>query len=374
MFELLHEVETRNGRARVGLLHTKHGSIRTPAFMPVGTAATVKSLTNEQIKATGADIILGNTYHLMLRPGEERIHELGGLHKFMNWDKPILTDSGGFQVMSLSGLRKISEEGVKFSCHISGKKYMLSPEYSIEIQHKLGSTITMAFDECTEYPISFGKAKKSMELSMRWAKRSKDAFIQRPGYMLFGIMQGSIYKELRKESIEKLLDIGFDGYAIGSNLAIEKNQDEAIELISYGLNFMPKEKPRYLMGVGKPSDIVKAALSGVDMFDCVLPSRVARNGLAYIRGGKLNIRNAIHAGDEKPLDSGCSCYTCKNHTRAYINHLFKAQEMLGGTLMTIHNLSFYQDLMSKLRESIYKNNYTELFENFLGIQNPYESL
>lgn len=340
------ELDTKNNK-RLGVIKTAHGEIHTPAFMPVGTAASVKAMRTEDVASTGAEIILGNTYHLMLRPGAERIAKLGGLHKFMNWDKPILTDSGGFQVMSLAKLRKITEEGVEFQSHIDGSKHMLSPERSMEIQHLLGSTITMAFDECTPYPATWEEAKKSMELSMRWAERSKKAFKPRDGYGLFGIVQGGIYEDLRKASIEALADIGFDGYAIGG-LAVGEGQEVMFKVLDELMPHMPEDKPRYLMGVGKPDDIIGSVERGVDMFDCVIPTRNARNGQVFVDGGVINIDNAKHADDSAPLDEDTICPT-HDYSRAYLHHLFKSKEMLSSTLLTWHNLQFYQDLMKKLR-------------------------
>ena len=342
------EFKITNPEKRIGEIHTAHGVIRTPAFMPVGTAATVKAMMPESVAATGADILLGNTYHLMLRPGAERIQKLGGLHKFMNWDKPILTDSGGFQVMSLAQLRTITEEGVEFQSHIDGSKHMLSPESSMEIQHQLGSTITMAFDECTPFPATWEEAKASMEMSMRWAERSKKAFVEREGYGLFGIVQGGIYPDLRKASIEALADIGFDGYAIGG-LAVGEGQELMFKVLEDLMPHMPEDKPRYLMGVGKPDDIEGAVARGVDMFDCVLPSRNARNGQIFTSEGKLNMRNAKFADDESPIDPETEAPT-KNYSKAYLHHLFKSDEILSSMLATWQNLQFYQDLMKKLRQ------------------------
>lgn len=341
----------RSGEARCGVLQTAHGEIETPAFMPVGTAATVKAMTPEAVKETGAQIILGNTYHLMLRPGAERIAKLGGLHKFMHWDGPILTDSGGFQVMSLSQLREISEEGVAFQSHIDGSKHMLSPERSMEIQHLLGSDITMIFDECTPYPATHEVAAESMQLSLRWAKRSKDAYQPRDGYGLFGIVQGSIYEDLRKESAQALIDIGFDGYAVGG-LAVGEGQEVMFDVLNHTVKNLPEQRPRYLMGVGKPSDIIGAVARGIDMFDCVIPTRSGRNGQAFTSQGTINIRNAEHAESLEPLDPECECYTCANYSRAYLNHLVKSNEILGSQLMTHHNLAYYQTLMKGLREKI----------------------
>ena len=350
-----------SSKARLGMVQTAHGSIQTPAFMPVGTAATVKAMRPEDVAATGAEIILGNTYHLMLRPGEDRIARLGGLHNFMNWHGPILTDSGGFQVMSLSAIRKITDDGVEFSSHIDGTKYFLTPEYSMEIQHKLGSDITMIFDECVAYPAEYEVAKRAMERSLKWAKRSRDAFIKRDGYGLFGIVQGSVYSDLRKISGEGLIKIGFDGYAIGG-LAVGEGQEIMFEVLDYTTPFLPEDKPRYLMGVGKPSDIVGAVARGVDMFDCVIPTRSGRNGQAFVRGGTINIRNAGYAEDLKPLDEKCGCRACKNHSRAYLHHLVKSNEILGAMLMTEHNIHYYQDLMKDIRTAI-ENDEFDSFSN-----------
>jgi len=340
--------------ARTGTLSTAHGDIRTPAFMPVGTAGTVKAMLPQSVDSTGADIILGNTYHLMLRPTAERIAKLGGLHKFMDWHKPILTDSGGFQVMSLGDIRTIKEQGVEFRSHIDGSKHMLSPERSMEIQHLLGSDITMIFDECTPYPATHEQAADSMRLSLRWAKRSKDAFIQRNGYGLFGIVQGSVYEDLRQESAQGLIDIDFDGMAIGG-LAVGEGQEVMFEVLDYTTPLLPNDKPRYLMGVGKPTDIVGAVLRGVDMFDCVIPTRSGRNGQAFTRNGVINIRNSQHAEDTRPLDENCGCPACTQFSRAYLQHLIKSKEILGAMLMTWHNLQYYQDLMRDIRAAIKSN-------------------
>ncbi len=317
--------------------------------MPVGTAATVKAMLPESVRATGADIILGNTYHLMLRPGAERIAKLGGLHKFMNWPGPILTDSGGFQVMSLAKLRKIDKDGVTFQSHIDGGEHRLTPEKSMEIQHLLGSDITMVFDECTPYPATHEEAEDSMRLSLEWAERSKQAFIPSPGHALFGIVQGGIYPDLREESARALVDIGFDGYAIGG-LAVGEGQEEMFNVLDYTIPLLPENKPRYLMGVGKPDDIIGAVARGIDMFDCVIPTRSGRNGQAYVRGGTINIRNAEYADDLHPLDPECLCPACLDYARAYLHHLVKSNEILGSMLMTWHNLQYYQDLMKGLRE------------------------
>jgi len=340
-----------DGKARTGVISTPRGEIRTPAFMPVGTAGTVKAMMPESVRATGADILLGNTYHLMLRPTAERIARLGGLHNFMNWERPILTDSGGFQVMSLASLRKLTEEGVTFSSHIDGSKHHLSPERSMEIQKLLGSDIVMAFDECPALPADDATVAKSMRLSMRWAERSRDAFGDRPGHALFGIMQGGVTPELRAESAEKLKEIGFEGYAVGG-LAVGEGQEAMLGVLDYAPGFLPEDKPRYLMGVGKPDDIVGAVERGIDMMDCVLPSRSGRTGQAWTRRGQINIKNARHMDDPRPLDEACTCPACRNYSRAYLHHVFKAQEMISGMLLTWHNLHYYQDLMQGLRDAI----------------------
>ncbi len=344
-------VSASDGRARTGTIRTPRGEIRTPAFMPVGTAATVKAMMPESVRATGADILLGNTYHLMLRPGAERIAKLGGLHRFMNWDRPILTDSGGFQVMSLAGLRKLTEEGVTFASHVDGSKHFLSPETSMEIQRQLGSDIVMAFDECPALPATEDEVAKSMRMSMRWAQRSRDAFGDRPGHALFGIMQGGVTRDLREESASALKAIGFDGYAIGG-LAVGEGQDAMFGVLDYAPGFLPEDKPRYLMGVGKPDDIVGAVQRGVDMMDCVLPSRSGRTGQAWTRRGQVNIKNARHADDPRPLDADCSCPACTGYSRAYLHHVFRAGEMISGMLLTWHNLHYFQELMAGMRDAI----------------------
>jgi queuine tRNA-ribosyltransferase len=340
-----------DGRARTGVINTPRGDIRTPAFMPVGTAATVKAMMPESVRATGADILLGNTYHLMLRPTAERIDRLGGLHKFMNWDRPILTDSGGFQVMSLAELRKLTEEGVTFKSHIDGSKHHLTPERSMEIQKLLGSDIVMCFDECPALPASDEDVRKSMELSMRWAQRSRDAFGYRPGHALFGIQQGGVTEELRGISAEKLREIEFDGYAVGG-LAVGEGQEAMFGVLDYAPDMLPKDKPRYLMGVGKPDDIVGAVARGIDMMDCVLPSRSGRTGQAWTRRGQVNIKNARHSDDPRPLDEACTCPACSNYSRAYLNHVFRSHEMISGMLITWHNLHYYQELMQGMRDAI----------------------
>lgn len=352
-----------DGRARTGVIKTPRGEIRTPAFMPVGTAATVKAMLPESVRATGADILLGNTYHLMLRPTAERIAALGGLHKFMNWDRPILTDSGGFQVMSLAALRKMSEEGVKFSSHIDGSKHMLSPERSMEIQKLLGSDIVMCFDECPALPATDEVVAKSMRMSMRWAQRSRDAFGDRPGHALFGIQQGGVTQELRAESAEALKAIGFDGYAVGG-LAVGEGQEAMFSVLDYAPGMLPHDKPRYLMGVGKPDDIVGAVERGIDMMDCVLPSRSGRTGQVWTRRGQVNIKNARHMDDPRPIDEACTCPACRSYSRAYLHHVFKSQEIIASMLMTWHNLHYFQELMQGLRDAIAAGRLAEFVQAF----------
>ena len=344
-------IHATDGRARTGAISTPRGEIRTPAFMPVGTAATVKAMLPGSVAATGADILLGNTYHLMLRPGAERVARLGGLHRFMNWDRPILTDSGGFQVMSLAELRKLTEEGVTFRSHVDGSKHMISPETSMEIQRLLGSDIVMCFDECPALPATREIIEASMELSMRWAARSREAFGDRPGHALFGIQQGGLEEDLRGRSAEALTGIGFDGYAIGG-LAVGEGQEAMFGVLDYAPGQLPADKPRYLMGVGKPDDIVGAVMRGVDMFDCVLPSRSGRTGQALTRFGAVNIKNARHADDPGPLDPECSCPACSGYSRAYLHHVFKANEIIASMLLTWHNLHYYQELMAGLRAAV----------------------
>ena len=353
------EIDKKIGKSRLGRLITKHGTVHTPAFMPVGTCGTVKAMLPESVASTGAEILLGNTYHLMLRPGADLVEKMGGLHKFMHWDKPILTDSGGFQVMSLSGLRKITEEGVTFRSHVDGTKYFLSPEESMKIQHKLDSNITMCFDECTPYPSTYEDCAKSMRMSMRWAARSKAAFIDRDGYGIFGIQQGNVFQDLRAESAEALKKIGFDGYAIGG-LAIGEGQEKMFEVLDYAPGMLPEDKPRYLMGVGRPDDIVGAVLRGVDMFDCVMPTRSGRTAQAFTKYGPINIKNARHRNDPRPLEADCDCPLCAHYSRAYIHHLHKCNEILGVMLLTWHNVRYYQRLMQGLREAI-KNDTLEQY-------------
>lgn len=348
-------ITATDGAARTGVIRMRRGEIRTPAFMPVGTAATVKAMRPAEVRATGADIILGNTYHLMLRPGAERMARLGGLHDFMGWDRPILTDSGGYQVMSLSALTKQSEEGVSFKSHLDGSRHMLTPERSMEIQRLLGSDIVMAFDECPPNGVDKKRATASMERSMRWAARSRAGFDAGGEHAarsaLFGIQQGSLDETLRARSAEALTDIGFDGYAIGG-LAVGEGQEAMFGVLDYAPGQLPADKPRYLMGVGKPDDLVGAVARGVDMFDCVLPTRSGRNGQAFTWDGPVNIRNAKHAEDMGPLDPSCDCPVCMTWSRAYLHHLVRAGEMLGAMLMTQHNLHFYQALMQRMRDAI----------------------
>jgi queuine tRNA-ribosyltransferase len=340
-----------SGAARRGALHTAHGDIPTPAFMPVGTAGTVKAMTADAVRATGAAVVLGNTYHLMLRPGAERVAALGGLHRFMDWPGPILTDSGGFQVMSLAKLRRLDPDGVTFQSHIDGSPHRLTPESSTAIQHLLDATITMAFDECTKFPVTEDAAAASMRLSMRWAARSREAFVARAGYGQFGIVQGSVFPDLRAESAAALCRIGFEGYAIGG-LAVGEGQEAMLATLGVTTRLLPEGAPRYLMGVGTPADILGAVELGVDMLDCVIPTRAGRTGRAYVPSGTLNLRNAAHADDARPLQEGCACHACRRHSRAYLHHLFRTDEMLGPMLLTWHNLQYYQSFMRGLRDAI----------------------
>ncbi|VAW90235.1 Queuine tRNA-ribosyltransferase [hydrothermal vent metagenome] len=344
------ELSGNDGEARRGRLHFERGDIETPAFMPVGTCATVKSMTPESVRETGAEIILGNTFHLMLRPGTEIVEAHGGLHDFMNWQRPILTDSGGFQVFSLGELRKITEEGVTFRSPVNGDKIFLGPEESIAVQRSLGSDVVMIFDECTPHPATEEEARASMELSLRWANRSKIAHGDSTS-ALFGIIQGGMFESLRDRSLQGLLDIGFDGYAIGG-LSVGEPKEDMMRILSHTTPQMPASKPRYLMGVGKPEDIVEAVRRGIDMFDCVMPTRNARNGHLFVHSGVIRIRNAQYRNDTQPLDEACGCYTCKNYSRAYLRHLAATNEMLGATLNSIHNLFYYQEVMSGLRTAI----------------------
>jgi queuine tRNA-ribosyltransferase len=356
----------QDGRARRGRLHTAHGTVETPAFMPVGTAGTVKAMLPEQVRATGAEIVLGNTYHLMLRPGAERIAALGGLRKFMNWSGPVLTDSGGYQVMSLASLRKLGEEGVEFQSHIDGGvKHLLTPERAIEIQRLLDSTIAMVLDECTPFPAAPEATRESMLLSMRWAERCKAAFRPKPGCALFGIVQGGVDPALRAESADALKAIGFDGYAIGG-LAVGEGTETMLAAIDATVPHLPRDRPRYLMGVGRPDEIVESVRRGVDMFDCVMPTRGGRTAQAFTRDGIFNLRNARHAGDPAPLDPQCRCPACTGFSRAYLHHLHKAKEMLGPMLLTWHNLTYYQDLMAGLRAAIAAGTVERFADDFMA--------
>lgn len=359
-----------DGTARRGTIETPRGEIRTPAFMPVGTAATVKAMYPEQVRALGADIVLGNTYHLMLRPGAEEVAALGGLQDFMQWDGPILTDSGGFQVMSLSKLAKMSEEGVKFQSHIDGADYMLTPERSIEIQTLLGANIRMVLDECTPFPATHEQAESSMQLSMRWAMRSKTTFAEYDagiGDALFGIVQGSVYEDLRHQSIADLQQIGFDGYAVGG-LAVGEGQEMMLNVLDFTMPAMPQDKPRYLMGVGTPDDLVEAVARGIDMFDCVMPTRAGRHGTAYTWRGMVNIRNARHKHDPRPLDEASACPASSQYSRAYLHHLHRCGEYLGAMLLTWHNLAFYQELMAAMRAAIEEGRFEAFRADFKARQ------
>jgi queuine tRNA-ribosyltransferase len=358
-------ISRTDGAARRGRLMLAHGTVDTPAFMPVGTAATVKGMMPANVAGTGAQIILGNTYHLMLRPGSETIEKLGGLHKFMNWPGPILTDSGGFQVMSLSELRKVTEQGVTFRSHLDGDMVELTPERSMEIQRQLDADITMQFDECIAWPAEEADALRAMELSLRWAERCRKAFVERAGYGLFGINQGGTFPALRAQSAKGLIEIGFDGYAVGG-LAVGEGQDLMFATLDTTVPLLPADKPRYLMGVGTPADIVGAVRRGIDMFDCVMPTRSGRTGKGFTRRGEINIRNARHARDPRPIDEHCRCPACSDHSRAYLHHLFKAEEMLGPILLTWHNIQFYQDLMKGLRAGIEASGLDEFAADFLA--------
>ena len=346
------QIAATDGAARTGVLKTPRGDIHTPAFMPVGTAATVKALTVDQVREAGADIILGNTYHLMLRPGAERIARLGGLHRFMRWERPILTDSGGFQVMSLSKISKVTEDAVTFQSHIDGSRHVLSPERSIEIQTDLlGSDIVMQLDECVSWPAEEARARAAMELSARWGKRSKAAFGTRDAQVLFGIQQGSTFEALRRESADRLIETGFDGYALGG-LAVGEGHEAMCEVLDYAPAMLPADRPRYLMGVGKPIDLVEAVVRGVDMFDCVLPTRSGRHGQAWTRSGPVNLKNARFAEDDTPLDASVPCPASRNYSKAYLHHLVKSEELLAQVMLSWHNIAFFQTLMSELRQAI----------------------
>lgn len=357
----------QDGAARAGLLHTAHGEVPTPTFMAVGTAGTVKAMTADAVRATGAKIVLGNTYHLMLRPTAERVAKLGGLHKMMDWPGPILTDSGGFQIMSLAKLRKLEEKGVTFRSHIDGSAHELTPERATEIQHLLDATITMQLDECTKFPATHAEAEESMQLSLRWAKRSRSAFVRRQGYGQFGIMQGNVYEDLRRYSASALVDMEFEGYAIGG-LAVGEGQESMFSVLDYCTDFLPQTKPRYLMGVGTPDDLLGAVARGVDMFDCVMPTRAGRTARAFTSHGIFNMRNARFQDDARVLDANCACLCCTRHTRAYLHHLFRCEEMLGPILLTIHNLTYYQTLMQGARDAILGHDYnaycTHIRENW----------
>ena len=359
------QLHARSGKARAGTIHTSRGEIRTPAFMPVGTAATVKAMLPSSVRQTGADILLGNTYHLMLRPTAERIDRLGGLHKFMNWARPILTDSGGFQVMSLSSLRKMSEDGVTFKSHIDGSKHHLTPERSMEIQRLLGSDIVMCFDECPALPAERDEIARSMRMSMRWAERSRAAFGDRPRHALFGIQQGGLDEQLRGESADALQAIGFEGYAVGG-LAVGEGQKAMFDVLDFAPGQLPEDKPRYLMGVGKPDDIVGAVKRGIDMMDCVLPSRSGRTGQVFTRRGVVNIKNARHQDDPRPLDEACSCPACRNYSRAYLHHVFRSQEIISSMLLTWHNLHYFQEIMQQMRDAIAADDFAGFESQFHG--------
>jgi queuine tRNA-ribosyltransferase len=364
--KMKYELINTDGKARRGRLTFDRGVVETPAFMPVGTYGTVKGMKTEEVEATGADIILGNTFHLMLRPGTDIIEQHGGLHGFMNWDKPILTDSGGFQVFSLGKMRKITEEGVRFSSPVNGEKIMLTPERSMEVQRKLGADVVMIFDECTPYPATHKESQVSMELSLRWAQRSKDAHGDNPS-ALFGIVQGGMYEDLREVSINGLKAIEFDGYAIGG-LSVGEPKEDMIRILDHTAPLIPQNKPRYLMGVGKPEDLVEGVRRGIDMFDCVMPTRNARNGHLFVNTGVVKIRNAGNKTDTGPLDPTCDCYTCKNYSRAYLHHLDKCKEILGSQLNTLHNLHFYQKVMQGLRDAIEQGKLDDFVEEFYALR------
>jgi queuine tRNA-ribosyltransferase len=364
--KMKYELINTDGKARRGRLTFARGVVETPAFMPVGTYGTVKGMKTDEVEATGAHIILGNTFHLMLRPGTDIIEQHGGLHGFMNWDKPILTDSGGFQVFSLGKMRKITEEGVRFSSPVNGEKIMLTPERSMEVQRSLGSDVVMIFDECTPYPATHKESKDSMELSLRWAQRSKDAHGDNTS-ALFGIVQGAMYEDLREVSVNGLKAIDFDGYAIGG-LSVGEPKADMIRILDHTAPLIPENKPRYLMGVGKPEDLVEGVRRGIDMFDCVMPTRNARNGHLFVNTGVIKIRNAANKTDTGPLDSTCDCYTCKNYSRAYLHHLDKCKEILGSQLNTLHNLHFYQKVMQGLRDAIEQGKLDAFVEEFYALR------
>ena len=364
--KMKYELINTNGKARRGRLTFERGTVETPAFMPVGTYGTVKGMKTEEVSDTGAEIILGNTFHLMLRPGTDIIEQHGGLHDFIHWDKPILTDSGGFQVFSLGKMRKITEEGVRFSSPVNGEKIMLTPERSMEVQRKLGSDVVMIFDECTPYPATHKESQVSMELSLRWAQRSKDAHGDNPS-ALFGIVQGGMFEDLREVSINGLKAIGFDGYAIGG-LSVGEPKEDMKRILDHTAPLIPENKPRYLMGVGKPEDLVEGVRRGIDMFDCVMPTRNARNGHLFVNTGVVKIRNASNKTDTGPLDTSCDCYTCKNYSRAYLHHLDKCKEILGSQLNTLHNLHFYQKVMQGLRDAIEQGKLDDFVSEFYALR------
>jgi queuine tRNA-ribosyltransferase len=366
------DLHNTDNKARRGTITFPRGTIETPAFMPVGTYGTVKSMKPEELEGLGAEIILGNTFHLMLRPGTEIIKEHGDLHDFMHWDKPILTDSGGFQVFSLAKMRKLTEKGAEFRSPVNGEKVMLTPEYSMQIQRELGSDIVMILDECTPYPATYTEARESMELSLRWSKRSKIAHDDNPA-ALFGIVQGGMYDELREISAKGLREIGFDGYAIGG-LSVGEPKDERDQVLESTVPLLPEDKPRYLMGVGKPEDIVESVKRGIDMFDCVIPTRNARNGFLFTQHGIVKIRNSKHQKDTNPIDKNCGCYTCQNYSRAYLRHLDKCKEMLGAHLNTIHNLYYYQELMRTIRQAIADNRFEEFATAFYAKREQAEGI
>ncbi len=365
------QLKSCDNNARFGVIKTKHGDIETPVFMPVGTLANVKAIFPHELKRIGVKILLGNTYHLMLRPGENVINKMGGLQKFMNWNLPILTDSGGFQIWSLSKLRKIDEFGVIFSSHLDGRKYKLTPESSIRIQEKLNSNITMVLDECTDFPSTFEQSKNSLELTINWAKKSKNAYKKRNGYALFSILQGGMFEKLRRESAKRLVEISFDGYAIGG-LSVGESHNQMIDIVSYTTQFLPENKPRYLMGVGRPIDILNSVNNGIDMFDCVLPTRFGRNGRAFVSDGEINLRNSKFSRDENPLDSEIDCHVSKNFSRGYIHHLTKSNEILSSMILSLHNIAFYQRMMSEIRNSIKNRTFKEIMKKYIENHKSYE--
>ncbi len=353
-----------SGGARRGKITTAHGDVDTPAFMPVGTAATVKAMTSQAVRDTGAQIILGNAYHLMLRPGAETIAALGGLHRFMNWPGPILTDSGGFQIWSLNALREVDAEGVTFRSHLDGSQHLLTPERAVEIQDMLGADIVMVLDECTNHPATHEEAEDSLKLTLDWARRCYDAFPGRPGHGLFGIVQGGMYEDLREEAARALIGVGFHGYAIGG-LSVGEDCVTMLAMLDAAIRPLPEDQPRYLMGVGRPADVLEAVARGIDMFDCVLPTRSGRTGKAFTSRGEVNLRNARHGEDPRPLDEGCVCPACRDHSRAYLHHLTRSGEILGAVLLTWHNLRFYQDMMADIREAVATDTYSNFAAAFI---------